>query len=152
MNVKILIPLCLVIAVAAFFAGRQTGGPAEAPPAAMQETWYCSMHPEVHSNEPGLCPKCNMQLVRLKQDDAGPRTLVMSEAGKKLAAIRTAPVERRFINNEIRLQGKVAYDERRVAVISAWFAARIDRLFVDFTGDEGLLATPGAERVSDRKQ
>jgi hypothetical protein len=29
--------------------------------------YYCPMHPEVVSDKPGVCPKCNMDLV-LKED------------------------------------------------------------------------------------
>ncbi len=25
--------------------------------------WTCPMHPEVRSNEPGVCPYCGMQLI-----------------------------------------------------------------------------------------
>lgn len=30
--------------------------------------WYCPMHPEVESHEPGRCPKCEMRLVRDPSD------------------------------------------------------------------------------------
>ncbi|MHB1456024.1 MAG: heavy metal-binding domain-containing protein [Armatimonadota bacterium] len=33
-------------------------------------TYYCTMHPEVVSDKPGLCPKCNMALEK-KQADTG---------------------------------------------------------------------------------
>lgn len=28
------------------------------------DLWYCPMHPEVESHEPGRCPECKMRLVR----------------------------------------------------------------------------------------
>ena len=33
---------------------------------AEETVWTCSMHPEVRSNKPGLCPICHMKLVPLK--------------------------------------------------------------------------------------
>ncbi len=30
--------------------------------------WYCPMHPEVESHEPGRCPECKMKLVRDPSD------------------------------------------------------------------------------------
>lgn len=30
--------------------------------------WYCPMHPEVESHEPGRCPECKMKLVRNPTD------------------------------------------------------------------------------------
>src|SRR5690349_11600755 len=29
-------------------------------------TYTCPMHPEIHANKPGNCPKCGMKLVREK--------------------------------------------------------------------------------------
>ena len=33
--------------------------------------WTCPMHPEVRSDEPGVCPTCKMDLVPVKDDDKG---------------------------------------------------------------------------------
>jgi len=38
------------------------------------------------------------------------------------------------VSAEVRMVGKVEYDETRLAYISAWVPGRIDRLYVDFTG------------------
>lgn len=35
----------------------------EAPPSD-RATWTCPMHPEIVSHEPGICPKCKMDLVK----------------------------------------------------------------------------------------
>ncbi len=32
-----------------------------------QETYTCSMHPEIHLSKPGNCPKCGMKLIKEKQ-------------------------------------------------------------------------------------
>jgi hypothetical protein len=34
------------------------------PAAAEQAPYYCPMHPEVTSDQPGKCPKCGMDLVK----------------------------------------------------------------------------------------
>lgn len=95
------------------------------------------MHPEVIRDKPGKCPKCGMDLIPLMIESAaglGPRQLVISEDAAKLMEIQTSVVERKFVTAEIRMVGKVDYDETRVKNITAWVAGRIDRLFVDFTG------------------
>ena len=51
-----------------------------------------------------------------------------------LAEISTAPVERKFVTADVRLVGKVDFDETRVKTISAWVPGRLERLFVDYTG------------------
>lgn len=64
----------------------------------------------------------------------GLREIHLSPYAQKLAEIQVQPVERKFVTREVRMVGKVDYDETRLAYISAWVPGRIDRLHVDFTG------------------
>jgi Cu(I)/Ag(I) efflux system membrane fusion protein len=99
--------------------------------------WTCSMHPQIRQRKPGLCPLCGMDLIPVEDGSDGdldPGQLKMSPRAMKLAAIQTAPVERRYVAKELRLVGKVVPDEKRVGVISSWVSGRIDRMFVDYTG------------------
>jgi Cu(I)/Ag(I) efflux system membrane fusion protein len=78
-----------------------------------------------------------MDLIPLKSDanaDDGLRVMSMSEASRALAEIQTTAVERDFPEAEIRLVGKLNYDETREKSLTARFPARIDELFVNFTG------------------
>jgi len=99
-------------------------------------SWTCSMHPQIQQPNPGKCPICGMDLIPLTQNEANenPRSLTLSETAKALARIETSPVERKFPEMEIRLSGKMSYDETRLRAITARFPARIDRLFVNYTG------------------
>ena len=38
--------------------------PANPDPGVAAATYTCSMHPEIIANEPGKCPKCQMDLVK----------------------------------------------------------------------------------------
>ncbi|MEJ2647349.1 MAG: efflux RND transporter periplasmic adaptor subunit [Sedimentisphaerales bacterium] len=100
--------------------------------------WTCSMHPQIHESKPGLCPICKMPLIPVYKESgdemADPRQFTTSESAKALMNIETAPVERRFATAEIRMVGKIDYDETRVEYITAWVAGRLDRLYVDYTG------------------
>ncbi|NDY42622.1 efflux RND transporter periplasmic adaptor subunit [Dissulfurirhabdus thermomarina] len=132
--------------VAAFLIGLAMGGrtPGPATPAptaapAAGTIWTCAMHPQIRLPAPGKCPICGMDLIPLrpapeKEAPLGPRQIRLSPEAVKLAEIQTAPVERRPVDVEIRLFGKIAYDETRLATIASWVAGRIDRLYVDFTG------------------
>ena len=133
----------ILLLLLAFFVGwmiRGSGpGEASAPATAEKkvQTWFCSMHPQIKQNKPGKCPICHMDLVPLEgggDEEEGLRRLTTSKAGEALMDIRTAPVERRFVTARIRMVGKVAYDETRLAYITAWVPGRLDRLFVDYTG------------------
>ncbi len=101
-----------------------------------QTLWTCPMHPHIRLPEPGKCPICFMDLVPSSSSDSdiGERQISFSEAAIKLMEIETTVVERKFVTAEIRMVGKVDYDETRVKHITAWVPGRIDRLYVDFTG------------------
>jgi len=103
-----------------------------------KKVWTCSMHPHIKLPEPGLCPICNMPLIPLEgadgSDDIHDHSIYLSPYAEKLAEIRTKKVVRRPVEKEIRITGKIAFDETRVKHIAAWVPGRIDRLFIDFTG------------------
>lgn len=140
-------PLMAVV-LAAFVAGYLLGGgssgsgsheheSAAVQEAAQAQVWTCSMHPQIRQPNPGKCPICGMDLIPVttaSENESGPRELKLSANAIKLAEIRTAPVERKYVAAEIRMAGKVEYDETRLAYISAWVSGRIDRLYVDYTG------------------
>jgi len=100
--------------------------------------WTCSMHPQIQLPKPGQCPLCGMDLIPIKSYEAegmpSARRLVMSPEAVKLAEIATTAVERKFVSTEIRMVGKVEYDETKIAYITAWAGGRIDRLYIDQTG------------------
>jgi Cu(I)/Ag(I) efflux system membrane fusion protein len=138
----------LAVIVAVFilgYAARTMTGPAE--PVAerahvaeatgdQQQWWTCSMHPQIRQPKPGKCPICFMDLIPVASSgsDLGERQVSFSEAAIKLMEIATAPVERKFVTTEVRMVGKIDYDETQVKNIAAWVPGRIDRLYVDFTG------------------
>ena len=95
------------------------------------------MHPQIQQPGPGQCPLCGMDLIPVSDDKqgVGERSIQLSPAAIQLASISTTPVERKSVSAEIRIDGKIDYDETRLAKITAWVPGRIDRLFVDFTGE-----------------
>ncbi|MDF1754508.1 MAG: efflux RND transporter periplasmic adaptor subunit [Verrucomicrobiales bacterium] len=118
------------------FRGGGGSGGGEAAEAPKDEIWTCSMHPNVKAPNPGLCPICAMDLIPLSSmgPAGGERDYTMSEAAKKLAGITTVPVVRELPEAEVRLYGKVIYDESRMESVSARFDGRLDKLFVNYTG------------------
>ncbi len=103
---------------------------------AVPQVWTCSMHPQIRLPKKGLCPICNMELIPAStgEMEGGMRQLTISENAKKLMDIVVAPVERKFVSAEVRMVGKVDYDETKLAYITAWLPGRLDRLYVDYTG------------------
>jgi len=137
-----------VLVIAVFWGGRLSRGPAaaggdvhkhaeEASAAKKASVWTCSMHPQIKLPKPGKCPICFMDLIPLDSgddDEGGLRELSVSETARALMEIETVPVERRFVTADVRMVGKIDYDETRVSYITAWVPGRLDRLFVDYTG------------------
>ena len=105
--------------------------------AAIASVWTCSMHPQIRQPEAGRCPICGMDLIPVEEPPTaahGAADLTLSEYARQLAGVAVAPVERRFVETEIRMVGKIGYDETRLAYITARVPGRLDRLFVDYTG------------------
>lgn len=100
--------------------------------------WTCSMHPQIKLPKSGQCPICAMDLIPVYEggghEDDSEVSLSLNQTGRQLAEVETAAVQYKEVYNEVRLVGKVDYDETKLSYISAWVPGRIDRLFVDFTG------------------
>lgn len=125
-----------------YYSGHPSAGtgyehPAQQTSASQPTIWTCSMHPQIRQPKPGKCPICFMDLIPLNVSTpagAGPRQLVVSEEAAKLMEVETATVQRKFVAVEVRMVGKIDFDETQVKNITAWVPGRIDRLYVDFTG------------------
>ena len=104
-----------------------------------QETiWTCSMHPQIRASEPGKCPICGMDLIPLESSAVveNPNAVQMTEYAMKLANIQTQEVGNTSTGTELQLNGKVAVDERISYTQSTHVPGRIERLLVNFTGEE----------------
>ena len=122
--------------VAALVVGYRIGRPAPEPSDAgaggghehaegesIEPRMYtCSMHPSVRLPDPDAkCPICFMDLIPVMEQggaDSGSR-ISISESAAALSDIETAPVGRFFPTAEVRLYGKVTYDETSVARLTA---------------------------------
>ncbi len=114
----------------------QTDSDSHAQHADAPKIWTCSMHPQIRRDGPGKCPLCGMDLVPVTASSGGMRTISISPTARKLMNIETTPVQRRYVTAEVRMVGKVEYDETRLSHITAWVSGRLDRLYVDYAGIE----------------
>ena len=100
--------------------------------------FYCSMHPQISQPKPGKCPICGMALVPMAKERAGEeadfRGVTMSLRARKLAEVESVPAARKFVSAEVRMAGKIEYDETKISWITARIGGRLDRLYVDYTG------------------
>jgi len=100
--------------------------------------WTCSMHPQIKQDKAGDCPICGMDLVPLKtnivNEEADPNEIQMTESAIKLADIQTFIVRKGVPEKSVYLFGKVKPDERNIATLTARFGGRIEKLYVNYTG------------------
>lgn len=128
----------------------------------IHQVWTCSMHPQIRMDKPGKCPICGMDLIPLQQD-AGNETAIspdeiqMTEAAIKIADIQTMVTMKAYPDKEVYLLGKVKPDERNISELTARFGGRIEKLFVNFTGqnvkkEEKLTTIYSPELVTAQKE
>src|SRR5713101_2968860 len=129
--------------------------------AAEEDVYYCPMHKTYHSDKPGNCPICRMKLVKLEGPStstaAGGAAKVEPTAGapaatptpspasqdnaifvppekQQLIGMRSVPAEMGTLRKDIRIVGKVSYDETRVTHIHSKVSGYIEEVFADSVG------------------
>ncbi|MBO0321476.1 efflux RND transporter periplasmic adaptor subunit [Muricauda sp. CAU 1633] len=103
------------------------------------EMWTCSMHPQIMQPEPGSCPICGMDLI--PADAAGEglshSQISMTANAMTLAGVETVTVgEGSTSGGNVKLSGKMAVNQESDAVQSAYFNGRIERLNINYEGEE----------------
>jgi membrane fusion protein, copper/silver efflux system len=145
-KLTIVLAICggLTLGILGFVLGKGMSSSNETPSSAqvinatpkVKTTWTCSMHPQIKLKKPGKCPICGMALIPLKSGGAnlGDREIKLSPLAEKLASIEVMPAIRKEFYMSVPMVGKVSLDETRSKKITARYAGRVDRLFVDYTG------------------
>ncbi|WP_306639763.1 efflux RND transporter periplasmic adaptor subunit [Sanyastnella coralliicola] len=101
--------------------------------------WTCSMHPQIRQPEPGQCPICGMDLIPLNNessDEENPMEIKMSPTAMQLANVQTSVITKQKPLKEVRMNGKVKADERKISSQSSHIPGRIEKLMVSFTGEQ----------------
>jgi len=96
------------------------------------------MHPQIHLDHAGKCPICGMDLILLNQSGGAKvdsNAVHFSKEAAELANVATSVVSRQKPTKEVRLYGKVQADERLLQNQVAHIGGRIEKLFVNFTGE-----------------
>ncbi|MFH4968919.1 efflux RND transporter periplasmic adaptor subunit [Gaetbulibacter sp. M240] len=105
---------------------------------ATNQMWTCSMHPQIMQPEPGNCPICGMELIPAGSSDGGlaVNEFELSEQAMALANIQTLVVDNGAAGDQqIKLSGKIVENEEANTVQASYFSGRLDRLYVNYTGE-----------------
>ena len=113
--------------------------PAEHALKHMSAEYRCPMHPDIVRDEPGKCPVCGMDLVKVERQQVGTGTAgpevrispaVINNIGVRTTAARLGAPERRAAT-----VGYVAFDERRMRQVQPRAEGWIEGLAVRATGE-----------------
>ncbi|HEV7241554.1 MAG TPA: efflux RND transporter periplasmic adaptor subunit [Thermoanaerobaculia bacterium] len=135
--------LILLLSIAALVAlgcgEKKSVEPERAAEVKVADVYTCPMHPSIVSDKPGSCPICGMTLVKQTAAAAPTNTDIaavsLSPEQRVTANVKTVRVALDTHTGEIVTTGRVTFDERRVAQVTSYTAGRVERLFVNFTGD-----------------
>ncbi len=96
MNVKkiaVIVGLIIAVAVTGYFIFFNSSGSKDISSVDEKQFYTCGMHPEIISDEPGLCPICEMNLTPIKNDK-------QKNSGEKIILYWRAPMDPNEIYNE----------------------------------------------------
>lgn len=100
--------------------------------------WQAPMDPTYIRDEPGKSPM-GMDLVPVYEDGGEslePGTVKIDPVTVQNIGVRTEKVEKKRLVKTVRTVGRVDYDEKRVHHVNTKIEGWVERLFVDFTGQE----------------
>ncbi len=108
-----------------------------------KEYWTCPMHPGVQKDRPGACPICNMDLIKKVSDgpaDVSSKSnmegmLTLTSEKQVLANVSTVKIKKERLLKELSAYSYLDFAEQSRKTIPAKFNGRIEKLFVDKTGD-----------------
>lgn len=113
---------------------EHAGADAPAASGAEQQEWTCSMHPQIRLPAPGECPICGMDLVQVEDTATGDDSVSLSSGAQRIASIEVTSIDKRVLDHVVRTVGRIEFNERLVAYLTARVAGRVERVYADFTG------------------
>lgn len=121
--------------------------PAPGNRAVAMEYYTCPMHPQIHSDRSGICPICQMDLVkRTNQEQKVEQTVEnrirLSNAKQLVANVVTEVVQTEPILVQRQAHGYMEIPEPNQKLVSARFNGRIEKLYADRVGFRMMMGQP----------
>ena len=144
--------LLLLVALAAaggWFAARHW--PAKSMPASDGQTrkvlyYQSAMHPWIKSDKPGRCTICGMELSPVFEGDksleAGEGMISLGSNSIQVINVQSVEVKRRPLQRSLRFAGTIDDNDAKHRIVSAYIDGRIDKLSVNYVGEEVVAGEP----------
>jgi RND family efflux transporter MFP subunit len=115
------------------------------------------MHPWYTSDKPGKAPDCGMDLVPVYEDDKDVKGVKINPNTVQNMGVKVEKVIRKKLEKTIRTSAIIEYDETKIYNVNTKFMGWIDKLFVDYTGEnvnkgDPLLTIYSPELVSTQEE
>ena len=101
--------------------------------------WVAPMDPTYIRDEPGKSPM-GMDLVPVYEEQGGEKepasTIRIDPVTRQNMGLRLGVVDRKILNRSVRAFGYVTYNEQTLYAVNTKFDGWVEKLFVDFVGDQ----------------
>ncbi|MFC5284622.1 efflux RND transporter periplasmic adaptor subunit [Pedobacter alpinus] len=94
--------------------------------------YTCPMHPQIIQDKPGICPICNMDLVKTQFVNSD--EIILDENQIKLANIKTQKLGTSNYENSKLLNARVIANPENVYTVASKFNGRVDKLYYQEVG------------------
>jgi Cu(I)/Ag(I) efflux system membrane fusion protein len=117
-------------------------------PMADIDYWTCTMHPSVHSEGPGKCPICGMDLVPVtlrngnNQESAKPSEFIVPVQRQQQIGVTYAEAKRRDMRFEIRSVGTLDVDQAKIFECASRVDGYVEELQVTSPGQSVSVGQP----------
>jgi RND family efflux transporter MFP subunit len=122
------------------------GGPGETAAANRKVLYYRDPHdPKYRSDKPGLNPETGNELEPVYADNPSampPGSVQITPEKQQLIGVKYAEVEMTHSGQTVRAVGKITWDETRLHHVHSRTEGWIERVFVNFTGDQVTKGQP----------
>ena len=133
----------LLVASRSLAADSPPGVVAKNSAPAPASIYRCPMHPWIHSDHPGKCTICGMELVAgSATNETGDGSLTLTPSQITTIGVATSIVARQPLVRTLRVAGMIDDDDTRHRVLAARMPGRVDQLFVNFIGAEVTAGAP----------
>jgi len=116
--------------------------------------YQCAMHPWIKADKPGRCTICGMELTPVYEGDKNTgessdgKVVALTQNQIQVLNVQTVEAQTRPLVRTLRVAGTISDNLTRHRVLSAYLDGRIDKLHINYLGEEVTTGQPLAEFYS----